>query len=53
MIWKTIKDYPKYEISSTGLVRHKERKKLLKFRENCKGYYMVDLSYDHSKPVHQ
>ena len=47
-IWKTIKDYPNYQISNLGRVKslgnNKTRKeKILKSYKNNKGYLKVDL----------
>lgn len=41
-IWKSIENNPQYEISNKGNVRNKN-KKILKPRDNGKGYIYVDL----------
>ena len=50
--FKTICNYPKYEISNTGIIRNKRTKKVLKERYNHKGYKVVDLSYSKGKYIH-
>lgn len=45
MAWQTIKDYPKYEITETGLVRNKRTKRILKPILLPQGYYVVSM-YD-------
>ena len=53
--WKILENYPKYEISEYGEIRHIKNKKVLKPRLNgnyVKHYY-VDLSYDRQKAVHR
>lgn len=42
-IWKTVKDYPNYEVSNMGRVRNKEGK-ILCFETTEKGYFRVDLT---------
>ncbi len=42
-IWKTIKDYPNYEISICGQVRNINTKKVLKQCISGDGYYFVNL----------
>jgi hypothetical protein len=51
--WRICKDYPKYEVSETGIVRHIERQKILTPREDYKGYLRVDLSYNKNKLIHK
>lgn len=41
--FKTIKDFPNYEVSNTGLVRNKKRQRILKPSPNGFGYYQVGL----------
>lgn len=43
MEWKSITDYPKYEVSNHGGIRNKKTKKLLKARINGYGYGRVTL----------
>ena len=48
--WKQIEEYPKYEVSNQGRVRHAERDKILSNSRNKHGYYTVKLTRDgHSK----
>jgi hypothetical protein len=45
-IWKSIKGFPNYEISSYGRVWSKKSKIFLKQSNNCgKGYYQVSLCF--------
>lgn len=44
-VWQAIEEFPKYEISTTGRVRHLKKKRILKQFFNGKGYYHVGL-YD-------
>ena len=41
-IWKTIIDFPEYEISSLGRVREKESNKILKEKESLKKEVMYN-----------
>lgn len=41
--WKTIDQYPNYEVSSTGLVRNKISNHVLKPTQTLKGYLRVNL----------
>lgn len=41
--WKTIEQYPNYEVSNTGLVRNKVSGRVLKPSNNGKGYHQVIL----------
>lgn len=51
MIWKTIEEYPQYEVSSEGQVRRNA--KILKPQLNSKGYYRINICVDSkiSKPL--
>ena len=42
-IWKTIEDYPNYEVSSFGNIKNKTTNKILKSSLNCSGYYRYTL----------
>lgn len=42
-IWKTIKDYEKYEVSNLGQVRNKQTMKILKHGEIRGGYLQIEL----------
>ena len=44
--WKQIQEYPKYEISNHGRVRHIDRDKILSNSRNKHGYYTVKLTRD-------
>lgn len=46
MIWKTIEDYPDYEVSDAGKVRNKNTHKVLKYRRSAQGYDRVRLYKD-------
>lgn len=41
--WKTIEEYPNYEVSNTGLVRNKKSGRVLKPAKNTTGYPQVPL----------
>ena len=49
MIFKTIPEYPNYEVSDTGVVRHKRRQSPLATYTH-KGYMQVSLSCPHLGP---
>lgn len=42
-VWKVIKEFPKYEISTFGNVRNIETKKILKQKNNPNGYKSISL----------
>lgn len=42
-IWKTVKDYPNYDVSSLGSVRNNKTNKMLKPALNSSGYYRCTL----------
>jgi hypothetical protein len=42
MEWKTITDYPNYQISNCGLIKNK-KEKFLKSRDNNHGYEIINL----------
>ena len=44
--WKTIEDYPNYEVSNTGKIRTKLTRKERKFRSDKDGYQEVVLYKD-------
>jgi hypothetical protein len=37
-IWKTIEDYPNYEVSSFGTIKNKTTKKILKLQKKYLNY---------------
>lgn len=43
-IWKVIEEYPKYEVSNKGNVRHIKNKKILKPAISLQGYFYVSVS---------
>ena len=45
-IWKTIEDYPNYEVSSFGTVKNKTTNKILKPSLNCSGYNRYTLTHN-------
>lgn len=54
-MWKTIEDFPQYEISIEGKVRNKQSKQLKKPSVSKRGYPVVSLQKDHKqylKTVH-
>ena len=53
-MWKTVKNYEKYEVNINGDIRNKKTKKLLK-PEICKkwGYLRVRLYFDKKKSKHE
>jgi len=56
-IWKTIREYPDYQISNFGRVKsfkkyHGTNERILKQIKTKKGYLRIDLSYNKSKKVH-
>jgi hypothetical protein len=42
-IWKTIEDYPNYEVSSFGNIKNKTTNKQLKLQKNYSGYLKISL----------
>ena len=44
-IWKTIWNYPKYEVSNLGRVRCKKTQRIRKLTKNSYGYLTVKLHY--------
>lgn len=42
-IWKQIENYPKYEVSTMGRVRHIKHQKIRKFWIHQQGYLMINL----------
>jgi hypothetical protein len=48
-IWKTVKSYPNYEVSSVGSVRNTKTGKNLKVATNNCGYQLVCLSNKNEK----
>ena len=44
--WHTIPDFPNYEITETGKIRHKEKKKIRKASPSKRGYPVVSLRKD-------
>ena len=56
-IWKTIKDYPQYQVSSFGRVKSfckdKVNGRLLKPGKSSTGYFTVSLLRRNSKQVHE
>jgi hypothetical protein len=44
--WKTIPDFPNYEITEKGKIRHKEKKKIRKASPSKRGYPVVSLRKD-------
>lgn len=54
--WRSIKDYPKYEVSDNGQIRNATNGRILKPGTKSNGYSVVVLSNDHghkTKHVHQ
>ena len=50
--WKQIQEYPKYDVSNHGRVRHVERDKILSNSRNKHGYYTVKLTRDGDSKTH-
>lgn len=44
IIWKQSENYPKYEISNSGLVKNSKTGRILKSRPNRDGYLQTDLT---------
>jgi hypothetical protein len=54
MNWKTIQEFPNYEVSDTGLVRNIETKKILKNSYDRYGYAQVKMYPDNiTKRIHR
>lgn len=56
-IWKTIEDFPNYEVSNQGRVRNKKTGRILKHGDNGRGYKFVVLYENksieqHNKYIH-
>ncbi|KAL4501542.1 hypothetical protein ABPG72_018593 [Tetrahymena utriculariae] len=51
--WKEIKNFPKYEVSNTGLVRNKKTLRVLQPRIKNKNIFTVNLQRDGDKPMNQ
>lgn len=53
-MWKTVKNYPKYEVSINGDIRNRKTKRILK-PEVCKkwGYLRVRLYFEKKKAKHE
>ena len=53
-VWKTIEDFPSYEVSNLGRVRNKKTSKLLTLIPDKDGYLRVHLNNDKNvKRVHR
>lgn len=46
MEWHTISSYPNYEITKSGLIRHKKFKKIKSVYLNYSGYKMISINND-------
>lgn len=46
-VWKTIKDFPNYEVSNTGKVRNKETKYIIRPLNGSNGYLSVRIRKQH------
>ena len=44
--WKTINDYPNYSISSLGVIRNDTTKRIMKLKQDTKGYLIIGLTKD-------
>ena len=51
-LWVTVKDHPKYEVSSCGRVRNIKTGRILKQFTNTQGYYVLSID-GRSKRVHR
>jgi hypothetical protein len=49
-IWKTIEEFPDYEVSSLGNIRNRDTKKVLKLRHSKSNKYVRIMLYDNMKP---
>lgn len=45
-IWKTVEDFPNYEVSTFGNIKNKKSNKLLKLLINNSGYYRCALTHN-------
>lgn len=52
-IWKTIIDYPQYEISNFGNIKSNYKNKLLKGQKDKDGYFQVNLYKDKIGKTHK
>lgn len=50
-IWKTIEDYPNYEVSTFGNIKNKKTNKILKPSLNSSGYYRYTLINNFEKKI--
>ena len=50
-IWKTIEDYPNYQVSSFGNIKKKTTNKILKPSLNLSGYYRCTLTHNLIKKI--
>ena len=48
-IWKTIEDFPNYEVSTFGNIKNKTTEKLLKLQKNYSGYLNISLLNNNKK----
>lgn len=48
-MWKTLKDYPLYEINKFGQVKNKKTGHILKPKIDKYGYYVLGLYYNKNK----
>jgi hypothetical protein len=48
-IWKTIEDYPNYDVSNFGNIRNNKTSKLLKLQKNYSGYLKITLVSSNKK----
>ncbi len=53
MEWKTLQDFPNYEITTTGLVRNKSNGYIKKPTERPDGYLMINLGHNTLRYVHR
>lgn len=47
-IWKTIREFPSYEVSNKGRIRNKKTRRILRPSDNGRGYLMLILYKDKS-----
>lgn len=57
-VWKTVEEFPIYEVNQSGVIRHKKTKHVKKPRLDSWGYHQVGLSdgrhgINHNKTVHR
>ncbi len=48
-MWKTVKDFSKYEVNEEGIIRNKKTKYVLSQKPNNSGYPLVHLSDENNK----